>query len=363
VLSLDQTHVLQKEELSYLRIMQQFNFFDYFPDDLLLRGKSEIGALNTLERPTLFRVKGHDSSKAVLISSLIHGHEICGFRAVLNEINKAKCYRYDIYFLVGNVSASKLEPHFSFRNVPGGQNFNRVWTCREPQTLEELAAKEMKHFIETLPLIGFLDLHSFTGRSMAPHTFISSLDEKTKSIASVLTEFVMLFDEDMGMTIHAMKSFAPSFIVECGTNGTRKADLFAIETLKKFLIEMNYETGVNPVQNDRVHTHVMNIKVRPDRKIVWSDREQKSCDLTIREDIESLNLKDTGGKVWFGWGRDLSGFMIKKQGAFIDPSTVFEVQGGNRVFISHSVFPTLLSTQERITKESGFYFFNHSEGF
>ncbi len=138
--------------------------FDYYSNTELIDNCSDIDALLKLKKPTIFKIKGKDNSKAVLISVLLHGSEPCGFRAILREINEHKQeYNLDVYFLVGNVNAAKIKPYFTNRLYPEGENFNRIW-IEEPKTEDEKIAHSIYEFLENLPLIAVLDLHSFTSK-------------------------------------------------------------------------------------------------------------------------------------------------------------------------------------------------------
>ena len=66
--------------------------FAYLETARELIGKSDVEALRSLQKPSLFQIKGKDSSKAVLVSVLLHGCEPAGFRAFLKEINSFKDY-------------------------------------------------------------------------------------------------------------------------------------------------------------------------------------------------------------------------------------------------------------------------------
>jgi len=328
--------------------------FDYHEGADHLRGLSEEEALNQLSKPTLLRIKGDDSTQAVLISTLIHGCEPCGFRAFLDEINSQLTYPYDVYFFVGNVASAQIKPLFTHRLVPGGQNFNRVW-IDNPTTEAELTAQEVLAFITKLPLKGVLDIHSFTAKDTPPHGFIPNNKPETLHLAEQLLPVALVTDMPMGALVQQTQHLAPSLVVECGTNGTQEADEYARSVLSKFFVAMGLNEGDNEKICRAVYDNMTNIKVKADATVAWGDTPDPSADITLRPDANTLNLTTVEPGTLFAYGDVRSLALTSKEGR-IDPSFFFETFG-NKIYLKRRVVPNLLSTNERIIKESGFYFF------
>lgn len=328
--------------------------YDYYEDISLLTGKTDIEAVQQLTKPTIIRVKGQDDSKAVLVSSILHGCEPCGFRAVLKELNSEPDYPFDVYYFFGNVKSAQVEPVFTHRLVPGGQNFNRIWTDN-PTTEDEHTAKDILEFLETLPLTAVLDIHSFTAKNTNPHGFIESHNKKTVELAKKLLPTTFITEGFIGAMIERTEAIAPSLVIECGTNGSKEADIFAYESLQRFFIA----TGVKDGQVEDICTGIYdgmtNIKIKPDASVAWAD-EPQDVDVTLRTDANTLNHKELPHGEPIGYANNLDVFIVTTKDGTQDPATVFELKDG-KILLKHAVVPNLMSTNERISKESGFYFF------
>ncbi|MEA3430143.1 MAG: hypothetical protein U9R08_02630 [Nanoarchaeota archaeon] len=325
--------------------------YDLFEDIEKIKGLTEIEALFQLEKPSIFKVKGKDSSKAVLISSLIHGNEPSGFRAILKEINSEQQYPIDVYFFIGNVASAKIEPYFSNRLIPGKQNFNRTWV-NNPQTELELTSRELLDFFKTLPLIAVLDLHSFTAQNTPPHCM--TVDSKSSEIAQKFVPYIFELDIPLGAMIEQTKDI-PSFVIECGTNNTQDADEFALKTLQRFFIEFKIKNGDNQNISKGIFSHATNIKIKQDVKIKFSDKKE-DADLTVRKDCQSLNITEVASHTIYGWGNSLDVFEMKDKNGTVSPDTYFFIEDG-KILFKKDIVPNFMATNQKIAKESGFYFF------
>ncbi|MBO6826205.1 MAG: hypothetical protein JJ879_08390 [Sneathiella sp.] len=331
--------------------------FDYFEDVSFLKGKDALEVLDTLKRTTLFRVKGRDSTQAVLVSTLIHGSEPCGFRAFVKEINEERDYPIDVYFMVGNVAAAQIEPAFSHRNIPEGKNFNRIWCVDQPEDDEETCIAEVKGFLNKLPLLGVLDLHSFMAKGVSPHTFVVSVDDKTLELAKCLSPYVLKIEPGMGALIEAMSPKCPSFVVECGTHDAPEADAFAEVVLDKFFKAYGILEGeAGDALTDDVFVNMTNFKVKAESKAVWAEEKDPSADVTFRPDCEGINLSAVKAGEFCGWATSLD-FMVASTGTEdIDVAEFFYVEDG-KLYFKQDCVPNLMCANEFIAKESGFYLF------
>jgi len=331
--------------------------YDLFHGAESLIDLSDSEALLSFSQPTLIHIKGQDSTVAVLISVLLHGCEPAGFRAFLKEINSKPTYAHDVYYLVGNVKSAQLEPYFTHRLVPGGENYNRTWVD-DPKTEGEHQAKEIFDFLKTLPIKAHLDLHSFTAKNTAPHVICSN--KESLDLARTFAEIVYLFEMPIGALIEQTKAWGPSCVVECGTNNSPEADEYAYTTLRKFLIECNVIAGENIKVATQVNANVHNIKIKPDVSVTWAEKPQEGFKLTFREDIGRLNHKFIQAGTPLGWTNSLHHlFTVKNKHGEVDPGELFEVKEG-KLITKIDIVPNLMAANERIAKESGFYFFKRS---
>lgn len=332
------------------------SLYDYFEHFDQLTGKDDIAALNTLKKPTIFHQAGEDSSAAILITVLQHGTEPCGFRAMLREIAKHPTYPHDVYWLVANPKSAQQVPYFFERLAPGGQNYNRIWV-EDPATPDEHIAAELYAFLSGLPLRGMIDLHSFAARHTAPHCFISTADPRTVAIMKRLVPYIFVHRSVTGTLEERMAEHCVSAVIECGTNDTAEADGFAYRIIQKFLIEMDYREGRNPVIAQGMAENSLNVKVKPDVKVGWGRRRDPTQDLTLRHDFDSLNHREQPAGTLIGWADSLDPLFAHYRGEAVDITQVFHLEG-EAIYLKRAKVPNLMAIQEYIAKESGWYFFD-----
>jgi len=327
--------------------------FDYREGVESIRGKSDIEALLTMDKPTVFHIKGRDHSRAVLVSTLLHGREPSGFRAFLKEVSQAEDYAMDVYFSVGNVAAAQIHPYFSNRDIPGKEDFNRVWVDN-PRTEEQYTAAVMTEFFQVLPLFGFLDIHSYVAKTIPPHGVISKMDFTTKRLIQRLAPTAFLMDMNLGTLLERMGKKTTAVLVETGINNSAIADRNAYLSLQGFLNAMFVKEGSQRLYETTFYHQGIQFKVREDVSVTWAKERKENYALTLREDLDTLNhTLVTEGRL-FGWSDSLDVF------------TTNDVQRGVQDYFTldkgilrmkKDVVPNFLNTEEKIMKRGGFYFF------
>ncbi len=328
-------------------------YFDYREGVDSVCGKSDIEALLTMNKPTVFHVAGRDSSRAVLVSTLLHGREPSGYRAFLGEVSQPRDYAMDVYFSVGNVRAAQIQPYFSHRDVPGKEDFNRVWVDT-PTTDDQRTAVEMTRFFEELPLIGFLDIHSYIAKTIPPHGVIPAMNFATKSLIQKLAPSAFLMDMNLGTLLERMGKKTVAALVETGINNSLEADRSAYVALQSFLHAMHVKEGSAIGYQTRFYHQGIQFKVREDVSVTWAKERKENVMLTLREDLDTLNhtLVDEG--ILFAWADSLD--VLTTNDAHRSVEDYFTLNEGI-VRVKQKVVPNFLNIEEKIMKRGGFYFF------
>ena len=315
-------------------------------------GKSDRDALALLSKPTIVSLKGEDQTKAVLVSAMLHGSEPCGLRAFLHEIQKQRKYPYNVYFFIGNVKAAQLQPLFSHRFIPGDVNYNRIWD----RETKHPVAQEVCKFFDKIPLLAVLDIHSFTTKKNIPHCFITSDNNSVLQLATPLAPYVLISDVAQGTLIEHFGQSVPACTVECGTNNTAAADVYAIETLERFFKYMGLVAGTIDSVSRGIYHHEVNVKLKPETSVVWAMAQREGYNVTLRSDCEELNLTLVKSGTVIGWADSLDYFRVVRGKDEIAVTDIFRLDNG-AILLARDCVPTLISTSEMIVKESGFYFF------
>lgn len=336
---------------------------DYFEGTESLGSKTDLEALLYLQRTSLFHVHGEDSSRAALVTVMLHGNEPCGFRAMLKEINEGRNYPVDLYWLVGNVKAAQMQPtegaYFTTRVLPDGQNYNRIWTPN-PTTGDEQMAQEVFDYFAEKKLVGMLDIHSFTPHDTPPHGFLGDAHQQSLQLAWKLVEHPFVIDNPMGTIAERFAPYTPSISVECGTNGTPEADNYAYDALQRFFVEIGMLPGQNNYRSQGFYYgNMINVKLRPEINVVWAEQgnPDPSADITIRSDVSKLNITEVPAGTFYAHASRLDDlFVLRQGGREIPAAQIFDFRDGALYFKNRYV-PNLMSPVEKIQKESGFYLF------
>ena len=343
--------------------------FDYRKGLRSLEGLTDDQALASLDRPTIFHVEGEDPHGPILISTLIHGCEPAGFRALLREAREwgyTPSYTADVYFMVGSVQAAKTPgpkgEYFFHRDLPGApspgaHDFNRMWGNKEPQSDLEKTAAEIKEFLDTIPFNAFLDIHSYMSRVIEPHACIPHLCEETIDYTRTLASRAFLIDFGLGTLLeHMGKRQIPSVLIEAGVNNSPQADDYASKAMHRFFQRTDViPGGDHPEICKHWYRDGIQFKIKPNVSVAIAENRESGKDLTLRKDIEMLNHTLLPQGTSFGWGDSL-GCITTNDSKGRKVEEYFFVEDGE-IKIRKALVPNFLNAHEERMKGGGFYFF------
>ncbi|MEK6857028.1 MAG: hypothetical protein AABX39_00385, partial [Nanoarchaeota archaeon] len=189
-----------------------------------------------------------------------------------------------------------------------------------------------------------------------PHCILSYDDEQTLGLARNMVQNILLMDLSAGALIQKTGKEIPSIVLECGTNQTKEADNLAFESLQKFFIKTNTKEGTITNLPSKLLSECFNIKIKKESSITWSDKKDETKEITLRKDIEQLNLMEIQPTDFLGWTNNLDHLILKNKNGTIAPKKLFELEEG-KITLRDKAILNLLSTSEFIIKESGFYLF------
>ncbi len=171
-----------------------------------------------------------------------------------------------------------------------------------------------------------------------------------------MVQNILLMDLSAGALIQKTGKEIPSIVLECGTNQTKEADNLAFESLQKFFIKTNTKEGTITNLPSKLLSECFNIKIKKESSITWSDKKDETKEITLRKDIEQLNLMEIQPTDFLGWTNNLDHLILKNKNGTIAPKKLFELEEG-KITLRDKAILNLLSTSEFIIKESGFYLF------
>ena len=269
------------------------------PFDELL-GESPEDFLEALGGPCWIVVKGTGSGKPRAITTLLHGNEPSGFRAMRHWLASDPQPPVDIHVCVASVDAARTSPVFTWRERKGGRDLNRAFRAPYEGPEGKLAKEILDRLLELDPE-ALVDLHNTSGSGPA-FGLAAVVDDQHKRLSSFFSESMVRMGSALGTLVEATVDKFPSLIVECGGVPDSESDTTALRGIQAFAEAESLWAGP-PSQAAEFYEKPIRIKIREGLRLVYSGAKAEDADLTLRDDIDRLNhgLTDVGELLgWLG---------------------------------------------------------------
>ena len=116
-----------------------------------------------LGEPTFLWLPGLDATRTRAVSTLLHGNEPSGVRALHRWIKEGHQPQVNVLCFIGAIEAALTEPIFSHRCAPEGKDLNRCF--RSPfDGPEGTIAQAMLQELHQVQPESLIDLHNTSGR-------------------------------------------------------------------------------------------------------------------------------------------------------------------------------------------------------
>ena len=255
------------------------NQFDYLPEGLLSVATADLADL--LEHPTLIHLPG-ERSQPLFISTLLHGNETTGFRAIQQLLERyPQGLPRALSVFIGNVEAAAA----GVRMLPGQADFNRVWPgtpdhrCQEADLMQTVTG-----IMRARRPFASIDIHNNTGRN--PHyACVNVLSAHSLQVASRFSETIVYFTSPKGVQSSTFAEFCPAVVLECG----QSSDADSVDHATRFLdtmINLGSIPGDHPHDVNIYHT-VARVKVPGQLSISTS----ADSDIRIDSALEQMNFR------------------------------------------------------------------------
>lgn len=263
-----------------------------------LLGHSAEAFLDNLPGPVCFVIPGEDEARYRAVSTLIHGNEPSGLRALYKYLLSRQVPAVNTLCFVSAVSAARLPPFYSHRYLPSGRDLNR---CFAPpySTQEGHLAQAILERLESAQPEALIDLHNTSAKG-PPLAMATFLDERHYMLASLFSNSLVhndlllnALDEIAGKTI-------PTVLIECGAYSDPEADVVAYTGLQRYMQERNLFTAT-PCRQVELIEHQLRLEVIPDISIRYTSTPQENTDLTLLPDIDRYNYQNMQPGNQLGW--------------------------------------------------------------
>ncbi len=257
-----------------------------------------LGFLKSLRGLTVFDIKGKDSSRYRVVTTLIHGNEPSGLIACHLWLQCKEIPATNIRIIICNPEAAKTKPFFTNRYVEHSDDLNRFFSEKEsnPSPVAE-RARQIVSLVKEVSPEAIIDLHNTSGASPAFSVSVAE-EKKHLKLVELFTDSLILTQLHVGAIME--QSFdAPIITIECGGGNDNSSHRVASSGLHQFFNKVD-------LFNDREHNvkirrHPMRVELVDDTSVGFSHHRLATTDITLRADIEELNRSITPKGEFLGW--------------------------------------------------------------
>ena len=267
------------------------------PADLLATAEAWLARLGG---PTLIRVPGRDHSRSRVVSTLLHGNEPSGTRAIHRWLQQSITPAVDTILIVASVEAALRSPGFAHRMLPGCRDLNRCFKPPFEGQEGRLAAAILAAIDDAKPE-AMVDLHNNSGHS-PPYGIGTRVDPRCLALAAMFANHYVLSDLNLGAVIEVVDQMMPSCTIECGRAGDSAADDIAHAGLSTFLSSECLPS--RPSRPIGLLRHPIRVALRVGSTISVGEGPSPHHDLVIAADMDQHNFRPVTAGTTLGWIHD-----------------------------------------------------------
>jgi hypothetical protein len=310
--------------------------------------------LRWLGGPAFLRLAGSDRTRVRAVSSLLHGNEPSGLRAVHAYLRSGATPAVDVVFFIGAVEAALAPPGFAYRQLPGAADLNRCFLPPYEGRQGEIAREALGLLRGSRPE-ALVDLHNNTGHSpvyaVGPRAGRPELE-----IAALFADRYVHSDLRLGALVEATRDAFPSVTIECGRAGDPAADAVAREGLARFLgaPELGART---PVPGLQIVIDPIRVRIRSGVRLAVGQRPDPAADLTLAEEIDRHNFERLEAGYTIGWLREGANWPLEAldaEGRDVSKA-LFSARAG-RLRTRGTMIPIMMTTDPRIALDDCLFY-------
>ncbi len=256
---------------------------------------SEAGFLASLDAPTFILQRGGNGVRRA-VTTLLHGNERSGLRALRHWLASAARPAGDTLFLIANVAAGRANQ----RHLPRQPDWNRCFPTGSeshgPADTAALCATMLGHLASFRPAC-LWDIHNTTGSG--PPFGVCTRDTLTHAaLIAPFAERLVVTDLRLGALMEAAEAICPAVTVECGGTADAAADRIAFDGLRAVLTSEDPTRDAARVR-DILH-HPVRVELVSGASLGYGTGPTR-FDVTLRTDVESLNFHRVRVDERIGW--------------------------------------------------------------
>ena len=288
-------------------------------------GKTVEEFLLKLGGPTFLWLPGRDNTRTRAVSTLLHGNEPSGVRALHRWIREGQQPQVNLLCFIGAIDAALTEPLFSHRYAPESKDLNRCF-CPPFEGLEGALAQAMLGELhQTHPEV-LIDIHNTSGRS--PAYAVTTLNgTKQEKLAGVFCDHLIVTDLRLGTLMEATEKAWPTVTIEAGGANDPLADELAFRGFTRYALVKDFSDLSSQVS---VVHHPLRVELQKGATVAFDHSPVPNTDLTLPPDVDRLNFGILPSGEPLGWvgARGLEVLWVKNAKGQNLSSAIFSVHNG-----------------------------------
>ena len=311
--------------------------------------------LTRLSGPTWIFLTGEDPSRTRAVTTLLHGNEPSGIRAIFQWLRAGTRPCVNLACFIGAVDAALAPPGFAHRQLPDGRDLNRCFRMPFEGRDGRLAAGVLDRLRAIAPE-ALVDFHNTSGRSPA-YGVTTRLGDPQKALTALVSDHLIVTDLRLGTLMEATEDDFPTITAECGGAGDPRSDETAITAFRSYaMVESLWDTPQRYAQVKTLH-HPIRVSLEAGKQVAYGAAAMPGVDLTLRTDADHFNFGILNQGEILGWVRDSSPGVVVARDAKGRDRTVelFAVDAGRLVVAQASRIMMMTTNPQIAVSDCLFY--------
>ena len=259
--------------------------------------------LRLLGQPTWICLDGQDRSRTRAVTTLLHGNEPSGTRALHRFLLGGRRSATNVVALVASVEAALAPPGFAHRMLPGHKDLNRCFAEAGTGPDASLATAILADLRAARPE-ALVDLHNTSG--LGPYYGVGTRANADQlALVSLFSGYHVLTDIRLGTLMEAVEDDWPTVTIECGGARDPRSDEIAYAGLTQYLCAPALFDVQEAGHLVNVLRHPIRVRLADGAAVAYGSGPETGATLTLRRDIDRFNSSVLTEAEPIGWADSL----------------------------------------------------------
>jgi hypothetical protein len=274
----------------------------YSPDSSTI-GQDAEEFLRLLGGPTWIWLEGQDHSRTRAVTTLLHGNEPSGTRALHRFLRSGTRPATHVMALVASVDAALAPPRFANRMLPGRRDLNRCFADAGTDPDARLARAILADLRAAQPE-ALVDLHNTSG--LGPYYGVGTrANAEQLALVALFSGYHVLTDIRLGTLMEAAEDDWPTVTIECGGARDPSSDEIAYAGLTRYLCAAELFDAQATAPAVSVLRHPIRVRLADGAAVAYGSEPASGARLTLRRDIDQFNSSVLTETDPIGWAASM----------------------------------------------------------